>query len=105
MDRSIGQADFTKLLYVGFAHQFWLAREFDSVITQRAINRTHLGAGVVGFDVVNPLEIVDLCPEVVGMSNRSVMATIGARNHDGKHFTLGTSQQRFALHNRKIQPH
>ena len=73
-------------------------RQLHRVVAKGPVDLGQFGLGIVRLDLFDPLVVVDLGPEVIGMSLRSVMATVGLGHHDGQHLALGPRQRGVAVH-------
>ena len=68
------------------------------MVTKGPVDLGQFGLGIVRFDLFDPPGVVDLGPEVIGMSLSSVMAPVGLGHHDGQHLALGPRQRGVAVH-------
>lgn len=75
------------------------------MIAQCPVNATKLGLGVVRLDLIDPLRVVDLSPEVISMGLRSVMAFVDLGNDHSQHLTLTAGKRRFAAHDHGVEIH
>ena len=63
------------------------------MVAECPINVTQIRLSVVDLDLSDELGVVDLSPEVIGMSLNSVVTAVGLGYHQGQHFTLSACQR------------
>ena len=74
-------------------------------VAQGADHLGQLGVAIIRLDLVDPLGVVDLNPEVVSVRDRSVVALVGVRDDDSQHLPLSAGQRRVAVHDGAIESH
>ena len=93
MNGAIVEADGAEALDVGMGDGPGVVRQLHRVVAEGAILLCQVGFGVVSGDLLYPLVILDLGPEVRRVGERSVIAPVGSRYHHSQHLTLRPGQR------------
>ena len=97
-DRAFGKPDRPQPINVGGTHVARCPRELVRVVAQRPVHGAEFSFAIVRLDVADPIVVVDLSPEVVGVGLRSVVTGVDLGHHDREHLPLPAGQRRLAVH-------
>jgi hypothetical protein len=93
MDGAVIEADGAEAFDVGVGDGSRVVRQLHRVVAEGAILFAQPCLRIVSGDLLGPLWIIDLGPEVRRVGQRSVMAAVGGRHDDGQHLPLRPGQR------------